>query len=357
MAPVIDALRQQQADFEVTVCAAGQHRELLAQTIAAFGYRVDVALESMTCSQSLSSLTGRLVTGLDSVVLETRPDVVLVQGDTTTAFVGSLVSYYHKCAVGHVEAGLRTRNRLAPFPEEINRRLVGVLADHHFAPTECARKALLEEGVEESRVLVTGNTVIDALLTAVERVRRSPPAMGRLEQVLRSGSTIILITGHRRENFGRGFEEICAALRDIAKAFPKVVLVYPVHLNPNVSGPVHSLLGGLRNIVLIPPLGYLEFVRLMDACRIILTDSGGIQEEAPSLSKPVLVMRSETERPEAVEAGTARLVGCSRDRIFSECARLLTDGDAYQSMVGLRNPYGDGKAASRISEYLRKVAH
>jgi UDP-N-acetylglucosamine 2-epimerase (non-hydrolysing) len=355
MAPVIRALRAHPQDFDIRVCASGQHRELLSQTVEAFGYALDYSLGVMTNDQSLSGLTSRLLECLDAVMVECRPDLVLVQGDTTTAFGAALIAHYQRREVGHVEAGLRTYNKKAPFPEETNRRLVGVLADHHFAPTPGAKEALLREGVDEPRILVTGNTVIDALLMALERVRIDPPTLGALDRVIDGGRKIVLITGHRRENFGHGFREICKGLLEVARAFPDVALIYPVHLNPNVRGPVHDLLGGTSNVYLVPPMGYMQFVRLMDASYLILTDSGGIQEEAPSLGKPVLVMREVTERPEAVRAGTARLVGCSSEAIFREASLLLTSREAYEDMRKAANPYGDGKAAIRITEYLRRL--
>lgn len=352
MAPVIRALRERPEVFQSAVCVTGQHRQLLDQVITHFNFRVDYDLNLMRKDQRLSDLTSAIMSGIQEILDTVRPDCLLVQGDTTTAFVGALAGYYNHIQVGHVEAGLRTYNKLAPFPEEINRRLVGTLADHHFAPTQRARLALLAEGIDEARILVTGNTVVDALLQSLERIEALPPSMGNLEPLLTNGSKIVLITGHRRENFGEGFRNMCEAIRMLSEDFKDFSFVYPVHLNPNVQKPVHQLLGKLVNVHLVPPLEYARFVRLMSKAYLVLTDSGGIQEEAPTFGKPVLVMREVTERPEGVEAGAALLVGTDKRRILTEAAKLMTDTKAYQSMSQAKNPYGDGNAAARIVDYL-----
>lgn len=295
------------------------------QALDFFGIVPDYNLGIMLPGQTLAQVTARATEGLDGIISRWKPDIVLVQGDTTTAFCGALVAHYHRICVGHVEAGLRTGNKFAPFPEESNRQLISRLADHHFAPTENARKALLVEGVPESSVHLTGNTVVDALLWAREKVREKRPALpDGLAEAL-DGGQVVLVTGHRRESFGEGFENICTAIREIADAMEDVVFVYPVHLNPNVREPVHRILGGHRRIHLVEPLGYAPFIWLMDQSSIVLTDSGGIQEEAPSLDKPVLVMRETTERPEGVEAGNARVIGVRKDKIVEELERLLRD--------------------------------
>lgn len=355
MAPVINALNQRSDLFQTRVCLTAQHREMLDQVVGHFNLSVDYDLDIMKKEQTLPQLTASITKALDPVMDDSSSDIILVQGDTTTAFVGALVGYYHQIQVGHVEAGLRTQNKFAPFPEEMNRRLVATLADHHFAPTERAKHALLNEGIDEERILVSGNTVVDALLLTLDILQKSRSPLTDMEPILSDGRKMVLITGHRRENFGRGFKNICEALRELAQRFRECHFVYPVHLNPNVQDPVFRILSGMNNIHLIPPVSYLPFVWLMNVAHIILTDSGGIQEEAPSLGKPVLVMRKSTERPEAVEAGTARLVGANRKKIVEEVSRLLTDEQAWESMSKLRNPYGDGKAAGRIVAYLENL--
>jgi UDP-N-acetylglucosamine 2-epimerase (non-hydrolysing) len=352
LAPVILELRRRSKDFMSVVCATGQHRQMLDQVFSAFGIVPDHDLNLMSLGQSLAQITARAVEGLDRVVATEKPDVVLVQGDTTTALCGALAAYYQKRKVGHVEAGLRTGNKFAPFPEEINRRLVAPLTDYHFAPTEHARTTLLAEGIPGSTVFVTGNTVIDALLWVRERVRQAPPALpAGLAEAL-DGRQMVLVTGHRRESFGEGFESICGAIREIADAYSDVVFIYPVHLNPNVQEPVNRILGAHPRVRLIEPQSYLPFVWLMDRATVVLTDSGGVQEEAPSLGKPVLVMRETTERPEGITAGNARLVGVRKETIVEELSRLLTDPQARAAMSAVRNPYGDGRAAERIAEIL-----
>jgi UDP-N-acetylglucosamine 2-epimerase len=355
LAPVILAIEGRPDRFVSRVCATAQHREMLDQALSPFGIKPDADLDIMRPSQSLAQVTARAVEGLDRIIAEERPAAVLVQGDTGTAFCGALVAYYHRVKVGHVEAGLRTGDKYAPFPEEINRRLVTCLADYHFAPTDHARATLLAEGVAAETVFVTGNTVIDALVWMRDRVRQSQPALpdGLADAV--AGRQLVLVTGHRRESFGQGFESICAAIHDVAEACAEAVFVYPVHLNPNVREPVNRILRGHPRISLIEPVSYPVFVWLMDRAEVVLTDSGGVQEEAPSLGKPVLVMRETTERPEGIEAGNARLVGVQRERIAAELNYLLRHPEARASMAQARNPYGDGLAASRIVATLAEV--
>jgi UDP-N-acetylglucosamine 2-epimerase (non-hydrolysing) len=356
LAPVILALREDPA-FTCEVCAAAQHREMLDQVLETFGIVPEVDLDLMQRGQTLGSFTARAVSALDTYLAQSRPDIVLVQGDTTTVFCAALVAFYHRIPVGHVEAGLRTGNLEAPWPEEANRVLASRLTAFHFAPTERARDNLLREGVKGGAVVVTGNTVIDALFLALEKARRTRPNVPGLPADWEAtwAGKVVLITGHRRESFGRGFEEICSAIHELALLFPDHQFVYPVHLNPHVREPVLRILksGDLSNLHLLEPLTYLPFVRLMAASRIILTDSGGIQEEAPSLGKPVLVLRETTERPEAVEAGTVRLVGARRDRIVASVIELLTQPEIYRAMSRAHNPYGEGDAAARIIAYLR----
>lgn len=337
-------------DFEPHICVTGQHREMLDQMLEVFGVVPDVDLSIMQPNQTLSSLTSRAITAIDDYLTENKPDMVIVQGDTTTTFCASLVAFYHNIPVGHVEAGLRTRNKLSPFPEEINRVLASHIADYHFAPTELSKENLLREGISENKIFITGNTVIDALFFAIKKIKKHPPEIpGLPEYVLNNpNNNLILITGHRRENFGEGFKSICNATVTLAKRFPEVGFVYPVHLNPNVQEAVFHIMTGFENIHLIKPLSYLPFVALMERSTLILTDSGGVQEEAPSLGKPVLVMRDTTERPEAVDAGTVKLVGTDRMAIIDNVSTLLTDSKAYNAMANAVNPYGDGKACGRI---------
>lgn len=352
LAPVIRELERRPDRFVSKVCATAQHRQMLDQALVPFAIKPDFDLNIMAPGQSLAQVTSRAIERLDRVIVDEEPDVVLVQGDTTTAFCGALAAFYHQVKVGHVEAGLRTGKKYAPFPEELNRCLISRLADYQFAPTEHARSALLSEGAPASTIFVTGNTGIDALLWVSARVREvRPPLPDKLPGVI-DGLQLVLVTGHRRESFGDGFENICRAIREIADAFPNVVFVYPVHLNPNVREPVSRILGAHDRIHLIEPLGYEPFVWLMDQAAIILTDSGGVQEEAPSLGKPVLVMRETTERPEGVAAGNARLVGIQQERIATELALLLGDPKQRAAMAQARNPYGDGKASIRILDIL-----
>ena len=351
LAPVVLALEKQPEQFETLVCVTGQHREMLDQMLRVFGLQPDHDLEIMKAGQSLADVTTACLTGLERILRQERPDVVLVQGDTTTTFVAALAAYYCHIAVGHVEAGLRTGKKYDPFPEEINRRLTTHLADFHFAPTEVARKHLRREGVSARDILVTGNTVIDALLLTQARLREHPGlAVDPLGPT--DGLRIVLVTAHRRESFGLPFRRICEAIRSLAERRRDVLVVYPVHLNPNVQGPVHEILDGVPNIKLLEPLDYVSFVACMQRAHILLTDSGGIQEEGPSLGKPVLVMREVSERPEAIAAGTARLTGTDPEDIVGAVTSLLDDPDRYSQMAGRANPYGDGRAAERIAEFL-----
>jgi UDP-N-acetylglucosamine 2-epimerase (non-hydrolysing) len=360
LAPVVAALRGAD-DFRCTVLATGQHKEMFRQVADTFGIVVDADLDVMCPNQTLAGLTARLMEGIDSWLGSAQPDMALVQGDTTTVLVASLACFYRRIAIGHVEAGLRTGSIWSPFPEEANRRLATPLVNLHFAPTEAARAALLREAVPDDIISVTGNTVIDAL--RIERTAQAGDAAlraridGELTSLLGAEWAqvpMILITGHRRENFGHGLEQICQAIASLAQRFPNHSFVYPVHLNPNVLTPVRQLLGSLPNVRLIPPQGYRNFVALMAHCRLVLTDSGGVQEEAPSLGKPVLVMRDTTERPEGVAAGTALLTGPNAPAIVEHATRLLRDETAYRSMATARNPYGDGYAAERIVERIRR---
>jgi UDP-N-acetylglucosamine 2-epimerase (non-hydrolysing) len=347
LAPLISSLRDRM-HTETIVCVTAQHREMLDQILDWFKISPDYDLNLMQPNQSLAGLTARAMEAVTGVISAVQPDAVIVQGDTTTAMTSALAAFYQKIQVGHVEAGLRTYHRDNPFPEEINRHLVSVLASYHFAPTEAARKALLAEGVEPAHIHVTGNTVIDALQWTIAQ-----PYKLLLDVPLdQPGEKLILITGHRRESFGPGFESICQALRQIAERNPDVRLIYPVHLNPHVQEPVRRVLGSVPRIHLIDPLPYPAFAHLMARSTLILTDSGGVQEEAPSLGKPVLVMRRTTERPEAIQAGTARLVGTDTEVIVEEAERLLHDPQAYQAMANILSPFGDGHAAQRIAAIL-----
>jgi len=356
MAPLALALNADPR-FDAKVCVTGQHRQMLDQVLGLFDLIPDFDLNIMKPGQDLSDITSAILMGMKQVFSDFKPDVVLVHGDTATTFASTLAAYYHQIPVAHVEAGLRTGNMYSPWPEEGNRKLTGALATLHFAPTETSRQNLLREGTTNG-VEVTGNTVIDALLQVVTKLQKDvtlQQSLARQFDFIRPGSRLVLVTGHRRESFGGGFERICQALAETAKAFPDVDIVYPVHLNPNVREPVNRLLAGIDNIHLIEPLDYLPFVYLMNRAYLILTDSGGIQEEAPSLGKPVLVMRDTTERPEAVEAGTVKLVGTDVAAIRNGLSTLLTDERTYQSMAYAHNPYGDGKACLRIIDTLNPV--
>jgi len=354
MAPLVQALAMDKR-FEAKVCVTGQHREMLDQVLDLFAIKPDYDLNIMKAGQDLTDVSTAILQGMKSVFAEFKPDVVLVHGDTATTLAVSLASYYQQIPVGHVEAGLRTGNLYSPWPEEGNRKLTGALARFHFAPTDTSRKNLLREGVADNTIHVTGNTVIDALLEVVDKLQRDDKlqkTFGSQFSYLDTYSRLVLVTGHRRESFGGGFERICTALARIAEEFPDVGILYPVHLNPNVREPVNRLLTDIPNVHLIEPLEYLPFVYLMHRSALILTDSGGIQEEAPSLGKPVLVMRDTTERPEAVEAGTVRLVGTDADNIVRHVSELLKNKQAYDSMAYAHNPYGDGKACARIVDAL-----
>lgn len=355
MAPLVKLLADQ-PEFESRVCVTAQHRQMLDQVLSLFHIQPDYDLDIMRPGQDLYDITTRILEGVRSVLREFQPDVVLVHGDTSTTFATALAAYYERIPVGHVEAGLRTGDLYSPWPEEANRKLTGALARWHFAPTDISRQNLRNEGVSEGRIFVTGNTVIDALLQVRDQIRNSASDQSEYAKrfsFLKEGRRMILVTGHRRENFGGGFERICEALSQLAVAYPDTDILYPVHLNPNVREPVNRLLSGLVNVHLIEPLDYEPFVYLMDRSYLILTDSGGIQEEAPSLGKPVLVMRDTTERPEAVAAGTVRLVGTNVEHIVSAIAELMNSQAAYQEMSRSHNPYGDGEACKRIVDVLK----
>jgi UDP-N-acetylglucosamine 2-epimerase (non-hydrolysing) len=357
MAPLILQLKGN-TNFEARVCVTAQHREMLDQVMGLFSIVPDYDLDLMTAEQDLSDLSANILSQLTPVLKVDSPDLVLVHGDTTTTLMATLSAFYCGIPVGHVEAGLRTGNLMAPWPEEANRKMVGVLASVHFAPTERAKQNLIAEGVHQDSIEVTGNTVIDALMLTLQKLDSEPPLVSDIEaqfSMLSKSRRIVLITGHRRESFGKGFDQICDAIDRLASTFDEVDFVYPVHMNPNVNSIVRSRLGGRENIHLLPPLDYLPFVYLMNRSDLVLTDSGGIQEEAPSLKKPVLVMRENTERPEAVEAGTVRLVGTSTESIVEAVEELLTDTVVYNKMAKAINPYGDGKSSIRIVRDLEQV--
>lgn len=354
MAPLAIQLAEDQR-FDAKVCVTGQHREMLDQVLELFELKPDYDLNIMKHGQDLTDVTTGILQGLKAVLTEFKPDIVLVHGDTATTFAATLAAYYQQIPVGHVEAGLRTGNVYSPWPEEGNRKLTGALSTLHFAPTANSQQNLLNEGIDPATISVTGNTVIDALLDVVDKLDTNQQLQQTFNEqfgFLDEKKKLILVTGHRRESFGGGFERICQALVDTAKTYPDTEILYPVHLNPNVREPVNRLLQGITNVHLIEPLDYLPFVYLMNRAHIILTDSGGIQEEAPSLGKPVLVMRDTTERPEAVDAGTVQLVGTEASAIHDSLSLLLTDEQAYTSMSRAHNPYGDGKACQRIAQAL-----
>ena len=362
MAPLVKAFQQRAEDFQTIVCVTGQHREMLDQVLHLFEITPDYDLNIMKQGQDLYDVTSRVLLGMRDVLKEACPDVVLVHGDTTTSTAAALAAFYQQIAVGHVEAGLRTHNIYSPWPEEMNRQLTGRIATYHFAPTPLSKQNLLAEGVRQERITVTGNTVIDALYMVVDKIKNDKTLSAGLGQVLRragydvnrlaDGRRLVLITGHRRENFGDGFISMCRAIQALTRKYPEVDFVYPMHLNPNVRRPIHEVFGedlsGLGNMFFIEPLEYLSFVYLMEKSTIVLTDSGGIQEEAPGLGKPVLVMRDTTERPEALEAGTVKLVGTDFDKIVGEVSALLEDRGYYDRMSKAVNPYGDGRACGRI---------
>ncbi len=350
LCPIVLHMRRRAAEFDVKVCATAQHREMLDQVLEAFALRPDYDLNVMRPGQTLSQSTSRILAALEPVLADARPGMILVQGDTTTTLCGALAGFYHKIPVGHVEAGLRTNDIWRPFPEEMNRVLTTRLAALHFAPTEASARNLRRENVPEDRIFVTGNSGIDAVLYIRDRLESGAVA-GRPWPMLDPARKLIVVTAHRRESFGEGFERICSALRRLA-ARPDVQIVYPVHLNPNVQGPVKRTLSRLRNVFLVEPLDYIPFVDLMRRAHFLLTDSGGVQEEGPSLGKPVLVLRETTERPEAVEAGTVKLVGIDEDRIVAEAERLLDDAAEHRRMSLIHNPYGDGTASRRIADAI-----
>ena len=355
MAPVVKALEASEV-LDARVCVTSQHRQMLDQVLELFAIRPHWDLNIMKAGQTLNDITSGVLAGMDGVFGDWQPDRILVHGDTTTTFAASLAAYYRKIPVGHVEAGLRTGNRYSPWPEEMNRRLTGALADLHFAPTSRARDNLLAENTPPESIFVTGNTVIDALHMTRDRLLADAAQVRRYEEhfTFLGPKRLILVTGHRRESFGEGLRQMCLALADLA-ARGDVTVLYPVHLNPNVKGPVHDILGGLSNIHLSEPEDYLPFVYLMNRSALIITDSGGIQEEAPSLGKPVLVTRDTTERPEAVEAGTVIMTGTDRAKIVAEASRLLDDAAHYDRISHAHNPYGDGRAAARIAAYLESL--
>ena len=362
MAPLVKEFQKHPERFETIVCVTGQHREMLDQVLHIFEIKPDYDLNIMKQGQDLYDVTARVLIGMRDVLKEAQPDVVLVHGDTTTSTAAALAAFYQQIPVGHVEAGLRTHNIYSPWPEEMNRQITGRIATYHFAPTPLSRQNLLAEGVKENQITVTGNTVIDALYMVVDKIRRDKALDAELETLLKdagydvnrlaNGKKLVLITGHRRENFGDGFIHMCMAIKDLTKKYPDVDFVYPMHLNPNVRKPIHEVFGedlsNLGNMFFIEPLEYLSFVYLMEKSTVVLTDSGGIQEEAPGLGKPVLVMRDTTERPEALEAGTVKLVGTDYDKIVQEVSELLDNQNCYDQMSKAINPYGDGLACSRI---------
>lgn len=355
MAPLVKEFQKHTDIFETKVCVTAQHREMLDQVLTFFDIQPDFDLDLMKPNQNLYSLTADIITGLKPILEAYQPDYVYVHGDTSTTMAAGIAAFYSGAQVCHVEAGLRTHNKRSPFPEEINRQVTGRIADFHFAPTIASEQNLLQENVRKDTILVTGNTVIDALLESSARVKNlDNQEINLLKTIVDPAKRLILVTGHRRENHGQGFINICEALKEIALDHNDVQIIYPVHLNPNVKGPVYEILSGIENIQLIDPLAYPAFVWLMTQSYIIITDSGGVQEEAPSLGKPVLVMRDTTERPEAVDAGTVILVGTDEQKIVSETHELLSNEERYQSMSELHNPYGDGKACQRIVEFIKE---
>lgn len=356
MAPLVKEFAKNKEFFDAKVCVTAQHRQMLDQVLEFFEIIPNYDLNLMKPNQSLNSVTADILMEMKPILEDFKPDYVLVHGDTATSTAAALAAYFAQCKVGHVEAGLRTWNKWSPFPEEMNRQITGRLTDIHFAPTVQSRKNLLDENVADNTIIVTGNTVIDALQDSVKKVNSegySNDEIENVKQILDSSKDLVLVTGHRRENFGQGFINICNALKDIAEKRPNTQIIYPVHLNPNVQKPVNEILTGVPNINLIAPLSYPSFVWLMDKAKIIVTDSGGVQEEAPSLGKPVLVMRDTTERPEAVEAGTVILVGTDRAKIVAESLDLLDNPVRYAAMSRIENPYGDGMACQRIVDALK----
>jgi len=362
MAPLIKQIEKQRDIFEIKVCVTAQHREMLDQVLNIFDINPYYDLNIMKKNQDLYNVTSNILLDMKTVLEDFKPDLVLVHGDTTTTFAATLASFYKKFDIGHVEAGLRTGNIYSPWPEEANRKLTAILAKYHFAPTKIAKDNLIKEGIKADNIIVTGNTVIDALFFVLEKIKHNKNLekiiLEKLKTQINSLSVInskfILITGHRRENFGKGFINICEAIKDLAIKYPQINFIYPVHLNPNVRKPVNEILSNLKNVFLIEPLDYLPFIYLMDKSYLILTDSGGIQEEAPSLGKPVLVMRDTTERPEAVKAGTVKLVGTNKEKIINTVSELIDNKNEYNKMSKAINPYGDGKASYRIVKFLKE---
>ncbi|OTG90619.1 non-hydrolyzing UDP-N-acetylglucosamine 2-epimerase [Acinetobacter sp. ANC 3832] len=358
MAPLVKEFKKNHKNFETRVCVTAQHRQMLDQVLEIFEITPDYDLNIMKAGQDLYDITANVLLGMKSVLADFKPDIVLVHGDTTTTLSASLATFYAKIKVGHIEAGLRTNDIYSPWPEEGNRQITGILANYHFAPTEISEQNLLKEGKCQNDIFVTGNTVIDALLYVIKRIENNIELKHKIENEVKKQYKLddlrrfILVTGHRRENFGEGFINICEGLKQIAINNPNIDIVYPVHLNPNVQKPVNDILSGIENIYLIDPLQYEEFIYLMSQAYFIITDSGGIQEEAPSLGKPVLVMRDTTERPEAVVAGTVKLVGCDRNILFTEAQNLITNPEEYERMAKSHNPYGDGYACSKIVNIL-----
>jgi len=355
MAPLIKEFQKHSDAFETKVCVTAQHREMLDQVLDFFEIKPDYDLDLMKPGQNLYSLTATIIESLKPILEEFTPDYVFVHGDTTTTMAGSIASFYSGAKVCHVEAGLRTNNKLSPFPEEINRQITGRICDYHFAPTETSKNNLLKENISEDTILVTGNTVIDALLNSVEKVNDNPSAFIQDLSKQIGVQEVVLVTGHRRENHGDGFERICNALKTIALDNVNRLVIYPVHLNPKVQEPVKRILSGLSNVILIDPLPYQDFIWLMKRSKIIITDSGGVQEEAPSLGKPVLVLRDTTERPEAAEAGTVLLVGTNENLIVSKALDLLNNKDNFDKMSKLHNPFGDGLASTRIVDFIKSI--
>ena len=355
MAPLVKEFQNYTKVFETKICVTAQHREMLDQVLKFFDINPDYDLNLMKPGQNLYSLTATIIESLKSVLEDFNPDFVFVHGDTTTTMAASIASFYSGSKVCHVEAGLRTYNKLSPFPEEMNRQITGRICDYHFAPTNTSKNNLLLENISDDSILVTGNTVIDALLSSVKKVNSNPSELINSLSKKIGDKEIVLVTGHRRENHGDGFERICRALKQIAEDDINRLVIYPVHLNPKVQQPVNRILSSVKNIILINPLAYEDFIWLMNRSKIIITDSGGVQEEAPSLGKPVLVMRDTTERPEAVEAGTVLLVGTNEELIVSEALNLLNNKNVFEKMSKLHNPYGDGLASKRIVEFIKKI--
>ncbi len=353
MAPLVKEFRKYSDFFDTKVCVTAQHREMLDQVLHFFEIKPEYDLDLMKPEQNLYGLTATIILSLKPILEEFNPDYVFVHGDTTTTMGGSIASFYSGAKVCHIEAGLRTNNKLSPFPEEINRQITTRVCDYHFAPTETSKKNLLKENIYEDSILVTGNTVIDALIESIKKVDENPSELIKNLSKKIGDKELVLVTGHRRENHGDGFERICQALKRIAEDDKNRLIIYPVHLNPKVKQPVNKILSEIKNIILIEPLAYQDFIWLMNRSKIIITDSGGVQEEAPSLGKPVLVMRDNTERPEAVEAGTVLLVGTNEDLIVSEALNLLNNKDNFEKMSRLHNPYGDGLASERIVKFIK----